>query len=434
MKMYRRGAAIVSMLTTGVLVACVGSSVEGPATPVEAEGGADAVADTTTDTVMPGTDGADDGSSDDGATSAKVAGIAAGNDFTCAYRIDGTMACWGNNALGALGDGTTTSRDIAKAPTGISGGVTSLAAGEQHMCAVVSGGVKCWGYAGEQLGSQPPDTKVPSDVTGLGAGAGATALAAGASHTCAVVAGGAVKCWGRSGGTGGLGNGDVNSTSYGPVDTGLTNVTSLAASTYSTCALRNGGLICWGANVDGQLGIATPNSSPAPSPIESTLKAGVAGIAGGGAALSGNNAGRHVCAFGAGGVRCFGRNTYGQLGGNSMDNNPHPSPIAVQGLPAVKQIAANGNHTCALTTAGGVKCWGRNDKGQIGASGGSLSVVPVDVPQLTSGVAAIAVGGEHTCAILTTGKAKCWGANEKGQLGNGVTGGTNPVPSDVVGL
>ena len=142
----------------------------------------------------------------------------------------------------------------------------------------------------------------------------------------------------------------------------------------------------------------------------------------------------HTCALtSGGGVKCWGYNNTGQLGNGSQIDAQ--SPVDVTGLGSgVIAIAAGGSHTCALTTGGGVMCWGLNQNGQLGDNGPQLPrLVPGDVPGLTSGVTAIAAGLLTTCALTTVGSAKCWGANGVGQLGDGTTT-ERPAPVDVSGL
>ena len=117
----------------------------------------------------------------------------------------------------------------------------------------------------------------------------------------------------------------------------------------------------------------------------------------------------HTCAVTIdGGVKCWG-----------------PTPVAVSGLTSgVAQVSAGRSHTCALTTAGGVECWGYNDVGQLGNGTIALSPqdyvdTPADVITLTSGVAQISSGMDHSCVVTTAGGAKCWGRVSAGQLGNG---------------
>lgn len=102
------------------------------------------------------------------------------------------------------------------------------------------------------------------------------------------------------------------------------------------------------------------------------------------------------------------------------------------------QIAVGDSSACALTVAGGVKCWGRNNDGQLGDGTTTDRATPVDVMGLSSGVAQIAAGSGHTCAIMISGGAKCWGWNVNGQLGDGTIARTGcrctPMPVDVSGL
>jgi len=128
--------------------------------------------------------------------------------------------------------------------------------------------------------------------------------------------------------------------------------------------------------------------------------------------------GFHTCAVtSAGGVKCWGVNGVGQLGDNTtIERN---TPVNVVGLSSgVKAISAGVAHTCALTTAGAVKCWGANWYGGLGDSSNTDRWTPVNVVGLSSGVKAISAGNTHTCALTSVGVAKCWGGNSAGQVGD----------------
>ena len=136
----------------------------------------------------------------------------------------------------------------------------------------------------------------------------------------------------------------------------------------------------------------------------------------------------------AGGVKCWGANGSGQLGNGTTAETPVPGVVDVVGLPpGIVAIAAGEFHACALTNVGGVKCWGNNFSGQLGNGSNGDASVPVDVLGLSSGVVAISGGNLHSCALTTAGAVKCWGSNGRGQLGNGSTADSN-VPVPVVGL
>jgi alpha-tubulin suppressor-like RCC1 family protein len=352
-----------------------------------------------------------------------VVHIAAGSSFTCAVRRDGSAACWGLNAKGELGDGTTTSRTVPVEVSGLSSGTTAIAAGEYHACAIVRGGAKCWGSdENSQLGNTATNKIVPNDVTGLSSGVAALAL--GQHHSCALTTGGGVKCWGSDLGVGVLGTNRTSTVSATPLDVwNLGGASAIAATVWSTCALRAGALFCWGSNTSGELGIAGAGTSVAVA-TASSLSSGVSSIGPGGTI--------HRCAVQSGAAHCWGYNGMGQLGNGSTVGST--VPVGVQGLASgVIAVASGGHFACALTSAGGVKCWGDNGLGQLGNNSTNWSPIPVDVQGLSSGVAAIAAGGVHACALMTTGGVKCWGYNAAGQLGNNSRTNSS-VPVDVVGL
>jgi alpha-tubulin suppressor-like RCC1 family protein len=276
--------------------------------------------------------------------------ISAGAWHTCALMTTGGVKCWGDNAQGQLGDGTTHKRLLPVDVSGLTSGVTAISAGGLHTCALTNaGGVRCWGdNFGGQLGDgTTTDRDGPVDVSGLTSGV--AAISAGYYHTCALMDTGGVKCWGYNG-SGQLGDG-TRTDRDAPVDvSGLTSgVTAISAGGFHTCALMDtGGVECWGDNRSGQLGDGTTHGRRLPVDV-SGLASGVAGVSGG------------------------------------------------------------GWHTCALTDSGGAECWGFNSDGELGDGTGTEQVTPVEVSGLASGVAAISAGYNHTCALTTAGGAKCWG-------------------------
>jgi alpha-tubulin suppressor-like RCC1 family protein len=187
---------------------------------------------------------------------------------------------------------------------------------------------------------------------------------------------------------------------------------SITAGDGYTCAVTSGGAAkCWGRNDLGQLGNGTRRSRSIPAAVHQ--------LAGGVVALSAGD--HHACALTrAGAVKCWGFNRFGQLGDGTTWDDDRLAPVGVIGLGSgVSAVAAGHAHTCALTSAGAVKCWGSNRYGQLGDATQADRRTPVDVWGLASGVAAITAGFAHTCALMTSGAVKCWGANWSGQLGNG---------------
>jgi alpha-tubulin suppressor-like RCC1 family protein len=337
----------------------------------------------------------------------------------------GGVKSWGYNADGELGNDDYSDSSIPVDVSGLTSGVMAISAGMYHSCAVTQGGgVKCWGYNGYgQLGDGTyDDSPIPVDVAGLSSGV--ASVTAGEYHTCALTQSGGVKCWGDNN-YGQLGDGTTID-KLTPVDvSGLTSgVAAVSAGGYHTCALTQaGGVKCWGYNSYGQLGDGTTTRRTTP--------VNVTGLTSGASAVSAG--GYHTCALTqSGGVKCWGYNSYGQLGDNTTTRRT--TPVDVSGLTSGVSAVSGGNyHTCALTQAGGIKCWGSNEYGQIGDGTTVDRTTPINVLGLTSEASAISGGYEHTCAVTQDGGIKCWGNSYYGELGDSEIG-YRTTPVDVLGL
>lgn len=347
---------------------------------------------------------------------------------TCVLLGDGSVFCWGFNQYAQLGDHTT-----ANATTPVRALVppaSALAVGEYHNCAIVAdGGVTCWGRNDRgQLGNGTNvSTLQPQTVMdGAVALSGVTQLALTELSTCALLADGGVKCWG-AGQHGRLGNG-VTDDALVPVavtdgTAPIGGVTEIAAGIAHVCARSNDGSVrCWGRNNNGQLGLgegATDSSVAAPVPGLTGVDQLVA-------------AGFRSCARIGGTAKCWGQNLSGQAGDGTTLNN-RLSPVDVQGLSTAARLHIAPNHGCALVADGTARCWGLNNLGQLGDGTTTSQPLPTTVvePGGTlpwTGLAGIAAGGAHTCAVQADQTVLCWGYNQYGQIGDG---GTTTVPEPV---
>ncbi len=335
--------------------------------------------------------------------------VALGGGHTCALTPFGGVRCWGKNGDGQLGDGTENQSLAPTAVEWLERGVVGLAAGGSHTCALNgAGAIWCWGSNAQGqlgVGSSVSSTKSP-----LGISIVAKGLSVGRDFTCALQSSGCVRCWG-AGASGQLGNGATQNTSV-PVDvSGLSSVESIAAGAQHACAVMNGGSVnCWGNNSAGQLGDGTQTNRSLPAPVSLS---GAAKAVGAGEA--------HTCVLlMSGAVHCWGANGDGQLGDGG--SSPSLAPKVVSGLSAgVKAIAVGGHHACALLADGAVKCWGKNANGQVGDGSSASKNAPVEVLAPSAKVASLVAGPANSCAVNESGLILCWGANADGVLGDGGT-------------
>ena len=262
-------------------------------------------------------------------------------------------------------------------------------------------------------------------------------LAVGGHHACRLLDDGGIRCWGRAD-AGQLG---IDSTPFSgtasPIAVHGVTFTSVAAGGLHTCALADDGVPwCWGQNGSGQAGIPISENQdcgeavhgwrcvPGPRPVETNQRF-TALVAGAG----------NTCGFSAEGqIYCWGTNGSGQLGANATDDcNGTPcswTPVALGG-PDFRVLALGASaHLCGLTADGTAYCWGSNDAGELGLGmAGEAQSQPAPV----SGdhrFRAIAVGGEHTCALDTQGRPWCWGRDILPPGEGGVSQSTIPVAID----
>ena len=406
-----------------------------------------------------------------GVSTAQIGAISAGARVVCATLATGAVTCWGHGTLGETGDGNA-ANTAAGPPVYVNGAgpatwnSASVSVGgtrdnqKDHSCVVTSvGGVKCWGFGTSgQMGNGSTTANNPAPVDAIlssAAGANPVArvnvtngqnIASTQAHTCVIfdvpggVTGG-VQCWG-AGGTGALGDGKSTSSSLpvivqNPGNTGpLTGATAISAggqdegnTTNETCAIATNGAnsnaaLCWGYAADGRIGDAGTTNRSIPTQV-SGLTSGVKSITAGSSFACAVNSSSQAM--------CWGYNGYGVLGLNNSGSGTHSTPSAVLGtggtgnLGSLTSIYGSGNdHVCAMSSTGGVYCWGNGTSGDIGDAGTTQRNLPVVVQQVGGGAAlanvvSLSVGDNFNCAVQSTGRAVCWGENGDGQLGNGDT-------------
>ena len=355
----------------------------------------------------------------DGTLVDDATGITAGLSYSCALRANSLVSCWGRNNEGQLGVPGSAIRMSAIATEFVSDVIT-VSAGAAHTCVTLnSGRVKCWGRndssqsggeAGPALGGDGGNDS-PRALTVIGI-KHATSVATGREHSCARLISEQVECWGANQ-YGQLGDGTNERANVPTIIDNLFDVSDVTTGEFHSCALQNTGRIrCWGANIFGQLGDGTHIGSDVPklvSEIESatTVSAGST----------------HSCAVLINGtIRCWGSNRLGALGNGSSDEGVSTTPVGVRDIASAKKVAVGLAHSCALLDDGQVHCWGSNALGKLGiGSDAAKSNYPRPVIGISDAVD-VAVGILHSCAVLASGKIKCWGAGEYGELGNGGAG------------
>ncbi len=334
--------------------------------------------------------------------------VSVGDEVSCVTTEDGSVGCWGVNALGMLGrealqnieDDASARSDACYQRVDLGTGLRakSVHVGTSHVCALLTDGrVKCWGTnefgqlgQGDQgdewlvLGNNPGEMGDQLPFVDLGRDIRVEQLSVGGAHSCALLTDGKVKCWGAND-TGELGLGDKNSRGDNPgemgdnlgfVDLGSARSSlGLALGHQHSCALLDDGTIrCWGANLFGSLGIGTKEViGDEPNELGNSLRP-VELDAGGTKVMSVHAGGFVGCSILAGGhLKCWGSNRHGTLGVGDTHNRGERNKEMGAALPFVRlgefpvvDVAVGHSHLCALSSVGKVKCWGDGNAGVLG--------------------------------------------------------------------
>ena len=359
-------------------------------------------------------------------------------------------------ALGeACDDGNTVSGDGCSSTCLKEGAVVAVASGDYHACALLDDGrVKCWGWnvrgqlgLGDKLDRGDAANEMGNNLPAVSLGTGKTAIAisAGVLHTCALLSGGSVKCWGKNE-FGQLGIGDTSDRGDDPNEMGdnlpevnlgtAKTAVAVRASENHTCALLTGGSVkCWGSPYGGGLGDLLKRGDD-PNEMGDNLPAVNLGT--GKTAVAIETGAGHTCALlNDGSIKCWGGNSFGELGlGDTNDRGTAPNQMG-DNLPAVNlgtgktatAISVGSLSSCALLSGGSVKCWGWNSVGELGLGdtnprGDGPGEMGDNLPAVDLGagktVVAVSVGDGHACAVLNGGGIKCWGFGSAGALGLGL--------------
>jgi alpha-tubulin suppressor-like RCC1 family protein len=370
--------------------------------------------------------------------------LSAGHSFTCGITGAGTAYCWGDDTFGELGRVATSSclfsnttptpcgtSPVAVSSAGMPLTFASVSAGTSHACGLTTNReVYCWGRNAEgQLGNgSTTDSTTPVKVASAET---FTSVSAGGSSTCATTlraaASGAAYCWGDNRWAA-LGAGSWDQLPH-PIPqpvTGGINFASIATSGTHTCGLAAGGdAYCWGINSDGHLGNGS-FTGPQTCFLSKACSTSPVAVSGANKFKSVHAADTHTCGLKlTGEPLCWGLNDAGQLGTGSTTGPQtcgaaacSTTPVAVVGGHVFDSLDADGEHSCGVKSSGEVFCWGSNLWGQLGDGTTTSRSSPVKVGGAVSFIS-VSAGQNHTCARNSAGQAYCWGRNDLAELGLG---------------
>lgn len=350
-------------------------------------------------------------------TNITTGGTNTGEAFSCGIKSDKSLWCWGSNDYGNLGDGSSTDRST---PTAISGGGSwkDVALGSVSACAIkADDSIWCWGanWYGNLGDGTYNDSSVPVLISGGGSWKQISINGDWGDDTvCAIKSDDTLHCWGYNG-DGNMGDGTFVEKEQPTAVSGGGSWKQVSVGNDFTCGLKTDSTLwCWGGNYNGNFGDGTYNDSNIP--VLTTGATTWQQISTGYQYMCGVKSDNTLW--------CWGINDSGRTGLNANSGDTM-TPTQISGGGSWKSVAASGHtdwnaQTCGIKSDDTLWCWGYNGSGQLGDGTTTTRLVPVAVIGVgTTGWKTVSTGSNHSCGLLNGGKASCWGAHYSGQLGNG---------------
>jgi len=365
--------------------------------------------------------------------------ISLGNQFSCGIQTDTTTTsqtlwCWGKNDLSQLGHSPVDNKTPSQIDVAIDW--TAVSAGDNHACAINSSNQSlfCWGdnrYG--QLGlNNTSHAAVPSKEFTQSKWLG---VSSGGNHTCAVQDDDSLWCWGNNS-TGQLG---IGTTSHQPKPQRVNHIDELNWHSVSsgkdhTCAIDSDFIgHCWGLNEFGQLGNGIALNTDTAKRFDLSENWGSVDDNGDLKMGSIDSGALHSCGLKTDvfdttsrTLWCGGINNFGQLGIGSTANQS--APVQIKGPSATLEnwqyVATGHYHSCAITAAGALYCWGKNSHGQLATANDSNNInnwslqTAISAGTTNDDWLMVAAGANHSCGIKNTDELWCWGDNATDQMGN----------------
>ncbi len=334
----------------------------------------------------------------------KIVKIFVAQYHSCALSDDGLMYCWGYNSAGQIGNGTATNAPVPVQVGGALAGktITEIGGTNNLSCAIAEGKIYCWGSNNSGITGRNTVTGYTNTPTLVTAGNTATTLPTNYTATLLATSGSRARLM---------------------------------------CAVVSGKPYCWGQNDEGSVGNGTSGGNVL-IPTKVVENTGLSGKTITSISQDGNVGGAgsdfsHVCVVASGKLYCWGDNTYGQVGnGENANSKNSPTAVTSNGVLNGKTIqdVKVGIYTSCSLADGGVYCWGRSNYGQVGDGTTTSRLNPVAAAQqpgnlTSSNVVSIGSGANRGCATVADGRTFCWGLNSSGQIGDG-TITTRTVPTE----